>query len=333
MPDLNLSSEAVKEEIRSIMAYWLEKGVDGFRLDAVTSYYEGDMEANNKFLRFLTETARGLDPDCYLVGEAWTDRDTIAYLYSAGIDSLFDFPFAGRDGLIAKTLNGTYSASYYVKNMGQVEKTYADAFPDCVDAPFYTNHDMDRSAEYYPDDDGQLTKMAYAMSLFMTGNAFVYYGEEIGMNGSDRDENRRAPMYWSDDASDPDMCAGPPYMDDVRMKFPSLAEQMKDDESLYNWFKEVIRVRNEYPVIARGKTENAMFLSDDKTAAFFRRSETDDDLLIVMNLSGQTVEKNLKKAGKGFKLKETLTTNGESIKHKGSTLSLPAYSIAILTIK
>lgn len=330
MPDLNLSSEAVKEEIRGIMAYWLGKGVDGFRLDAVTSYYEGDMEANNGFLRFLTETAHGIDPDCCLVGEAWTDRDSIAYLYSAGIDSLFDFPFAGRDGLIAKTLNGTYSASYYVKNMVQTEKAYTNAAPGCADAPFYTNHDMDRSAEYYPDDNGQLTKMAYAMSLFMTGNAFVYYGEEIGMSGSGKDENRRAPMYWSDDASVTAMCAGPPYMDDVRMKFPSLAEQMKDDGSLYNWFKEVIRVRNEYPSIAKGVTENAMFLSDDRTAAFFRRSEAEDDLLIVINLSNQAAEKNLKKAGKRFRLLEALTTNGDSIEYKGNTLSLPAYSIAIL---
>ena len=333
MPDLNLSSDAVKEEIRGIMAYWLGKGVDGFRLDAVTSYFQDDQTANTEFLRFLTETAHSIDPDCYLVGEAWTDRDTIAGLYSSGIDSLFDFPFAGRDGLIAKTLNGTYSASYYVKNMVQAEKAYADAAPGCVDAPFYTNHDMDRSAEYYPDDSGPVTKMAYAMSLLMTGNSFVYYGEEIGMNGSGRDENRRAPMYWSNEASDPDICTGPPYTDEVRMKFPSLADQMKDEGSLYNWFKEVIRIRNEYPAIARGVTENALFLSDEKTAAFFRRSDTDDDLLIVMNLSSRTEEKNLKKAGKGFKLKEVLAANGESIKYKGSTLNLPAYSIVIFTVE
>ena len=333
MPDLNLDSDAVKEEIRSIMDFWLEKGVDGFRLDAVTSYFQDDPSANLEFLRFLTETARSIDPDCYLVGEAWTDQDSIASLYASGIDSLFDFPFAGRDGTIAKTLNGTYSAAYFVKNMAQAEKAYANAATDCVNAPFYTNHDMDRSTDYYPDDNGDKTKMAYAMNLFMTGNALVYYGEEIGMNGSGRDENRRAPMYWSDDAGDPDMCAGPPYMDEVRMKFPSLADQMKDNGSLYNWFKEVIRVRNEYPAIAMGETENAVFLSDDKTAAFFRRSDTYDDILIVMNLGAQTVEKDLKKTGKGFKLEESLTTNGESVGYKGSTLSLPACSIAILKAK
>ena len=57
MPDLNLSSEAVRAEIKDIMSFWLDKGVDGFRLDAVTSYFANDQGANIEFLRFLKETA------------------------------------------------------------------------------------------------------------------------------------------------------------------------------------------------------------------------------------------------------------------------------------
>ena len=333
MPDLNLSSEAVREEIRGIMSYWLGKGVDGFRLDAVMSYYEGDTAANEEFLSFLTGTARGIDPDCYLVGEAWTDRDTISALYGSGIDSLFEFPYAGRDGIIANTLNGLCPPSYYVSSMVQTETANAKSDPDFIEAPFYTNHDMDRSAEYYPDDSGAVTKMAYAMNLLMPGNAFVYYGEELGMCGTGRDENRRAPMYWSDDAADPDMCAGPPGMDEVWMKYPSLADQKGDDSSIYNWFKEVIRVRNEYPAIACGVTGEASFLCDDKTAAFFRKGGAGDDLLIVMNLSPQAVEKDLSKQIKGFRLAESLETSGESITYKGRILRMPAYSIAVFTAK
>ncbi len=340
MPDLNLSSDAVREEIRSILAFWLGKGVDGFRLDAVTSYYYNDTSANTEFLHFLTDTARGIDPDCYIVGEAWTDSDTIAALYTSGVDSLFDFPFAGQDGLIAKTIGGTYSASYYVKNMIQAERKYSGANPDFVDAPFYTNHDMDRSAGYYPGDNGPVTKMAYAMSLFMTGNSFVYYGEEIGMNGAGRDENKRAPMYWSDDAADPGMCAGPPDMDEIQKTFPSLADQLKDGPSLYSWFREVIRVRNEYSAVAAGVTENADPLSDASVAAFYRKSEEDCDLLIVMNLRAQPAEKDLSKirsklkskGGKGkLRLVETLTTGEEKITCRNDSLHLPAYSIAVFT--
>ena len=101
-------------------------------------------------------------------------------------------------------------------------------------------------------------------------------------------------MYWSDDPEDPDMCAGPPYMDEVQMKFPSLADQKKDGESLYSWFREVIRMRNAYPALAGGKTERAASVCDNDVAAFFRRSETDKDLLIVMNLRGQMAEKDLR---------------------------------------
>lgn len=331
MPELNLSSEAVRNEIRDTMAFWLGKGVDGFRLDAVMSYYEGDTGANTEFLRFLKETARSIDPDCYIVGEAWTDRDTIAALYTSGVDSLFDFPFASEGGLIAGTLNGNCRASDYVDGMVQAEEAYSKASSNYVDASFYTNHDMDRSAGYYPDDDGAVTGMAYAMDLFMTGSAYVYYGEEIGMCGAGRDENRRAPMYWSDDPSDPDMCAGPPDIDEIQMKYPPLADQLKDGRSIYAWFRDIIRVRNKYPAIARGVTEKADSLCDDKAAAFFRRSDKDDDLLIVMNLSGQTVKKDLSLLGRGFRLSEKLCTNDENITYRNRTLTMPAYSIAVFT--
>ena len=331
MPDLNLNSEAVRSEIHDIMAFWLGKGVDGFRLDAVTSYYMNDTYANTEFLRFLKDTACSIKPDCYIVGEAWTDRDTIASLYTSGVDSLFDFPFASEGGLIAKTLNSSCRASDYVEGMVHDEELYSKANPDYAGAPFYTNHDMDRSASYYPGDEGPVTKMAYAMNLFMTGNAFVYYGEEIGMDGTGRDENRRAPMYWSDDAEDPDMCACPPGMDEIQMKFPPLTDQLKDKESIYNWFKEVIRVRNAYPAIARGVTEKADFICDDNTAAFFRRSETEDDLLIVMNLCDQQAQKDLSLHGKDFRLAEKLCTSDESITYKKRTLTMPAYSIAVFT--
>ena len=333
MPDLNLSSEAVRSEIHDIMAFWLGKGVDGFRLDAVTAYYMGDTGANTEFLRFLKETAKSIDPDCYLVGEAWTDSDTIAALYTSGIDSLFNFPFANEEGLIAKTLKGERRASDYVDGMVQTEKAYLEANPSYVGAPFYTNHDMDRSAGYYPDDNGPVTKMACAMNLFMTGNAFVYYGEEIGMSGAGKDENKRAPMYWSNDPNDPDICDGPPDIDELQMKYPSLADQMNDDLSIYNWFKAVMRVRNSYPAISNGKTEKADYLCDDSVAAFFRRSDSGKDLLIVMNLSGQEVKKDASLSARGFKMTESLSTGEGAVSYDNGALTMPAYSIAVFSEK
>ena len=270
------------------------------------------------------------------VGEAWTDRDTIAGLYGSGIDSLFDFPFAGLDGFIVNIVNGSYKASDYVKGMLLAEEAYGNANPDFVDAPFYTNHDMARSAGYFGTDQGHVTKMAYAMSLFMTGNSFVYYGEEIGMKGAGKDENKRAPMYWSDDADDPDMCDGPPDMDDFPMKFPSAADQMQDGLSLWTWFREVIRVRNAFPAIARGRTEGEDTLCDDSVAAFWRRYGPDtgeEDVLVVMNLRAETAEKDLTgvSGSSALKLSAVLNTNEEKITFDSGVLTLPGYSIAVFT--
>ena len=330
MPDLNLGNEVVREEIKNIVQFWLDKGVDGFRLDAVTSYVTANPDANIEFLKYLTDTCKSIKPDCYLVGEAWTDRLSIANLYASGIDSLFDFPFSNAEGVIRSTLNGSYKASDFVEAMKLAEQAYGEVNPNYVDAPFYTNHDMGRSAGYYAQDDGPVTKMAYALSLFMPGNSFVYYGEEIGMKGAGKDENKRAPMYWTADASAPGMCTGPEGMDDVQMKFPPLDEQMSDDLSLWRWFTEVIRVRKAFPAIARGRTETAEGVCDESVAAFFRRSADDGDVLVVMNLRDQAATKDLSALG-NLQLAAVLNTSEESISYDNGSLNLPAYSIAVLT--
>ena len=331
MPDLNLGNDETRGEIRSIVLYWLDKGVDGFRLDAVTSYMTGNAEGNAEFLRFVTDTCKSIKPDCYLVGEAWTDRPSIAGLYTSGIDSLFNFPFADSGGIIRNVMNGSYAASDYVKAMQRADATYREANPGYVDAPFYTNHDTARNAGFFALDKGPVTKMAYGLSLLMPGNSFVYDGEEIGMKGSGKDENKRAPMYWSSDPHAEGMCAGPPDMEDVQMKFPALEEQLSDDLSLYRWFTEVIRVRRAFPSIARGTTEPVDAVSDGSVAAFIRHHDGDDDVLVVMNLREEAAAKDLSAVSSDLKLSAVLNTSEEGIAFEGGTLSLPPYSIAVLT--
>ena len=87
--------------------------------------------------------------------------------------------FLQQDGYIGKVLNGAanHGASTYGNALVDVEneiKKYTDSY---IDAPFYTNHDMGRSAGYYNGDNAEeKTKMAQAMNLLMPGNAFLYYG-------------------------------------------------------------------------------------------------------------------------------------------------------------
>jgi len=340
MPDLNLSSRAVREEIRQILSFWLEKGVDGFRLDAVTSYYTGRATDNLAFLSWLNAAAEAIDPDVYFVAEAWTDQNSYAALYGSGIDSFFDFAFAGQDGLIARTVRGEKKASVFAQALEEEEALYAMYRADAVNAPFYTNHDMARSCGYYAWDDGSRTKLAGALNLLMTGNAFVYYGEELGMKGSGKDENKRAPMYWDSDPGAEGMCAGPPDMDSVEMKFPSLADQQSDELSIYSYYRHAIALRQSLPVIARGRTQALDDLSGDRLCVM-RRSFADgaeysdgdiSSVLIAISTGEESRIVDLAAHGLGdAQLIDTLTVSEDAVTLEGGILTLPPFGIAVLT--
>ena len=220
-----------------------------------------------------------------------------------------------------------------------MQKKLAAYNADYIDAPFYTNHDMARSAGYYSGDYSEnMTKISGAMNLFMSGNAFLYYGEELGMKGSGKDENKRAPMYWSD-AGDgktaEGMCRGPEGMDTIKMKYGSLAEQKDDPDSVYNFYRAVIKLRNAYPEIARGQVTFLKDLSDENVCVL-KKTWNDRELVIAFNLSEQAETVDLSdvtlngREGAKMSLGGALTTTDEEIGFSGGTLSLPAYSVAIL---
>lgn len=325
MPDLNLDNEQVRNEIHDIVKFWLGHGVDGFRLDAVTSYYTEDYDKTISFLRWLNDTIKQEKSDAYLVGEAWTDQATYSSYYASHVDSFFDFAFAGSDGVIASTVKGSMSALDYVKAMAGEEKLYASVYPDYINAPFYTSHDMDRSAGYYAGDDGTRCKLALGMNLLMQGNAFVYYGEEIGMKGSGKDENKRAPMYWSKEKTD-ETCQGPSDMDEVEMKYDPYDVQRKDPSSIYSYVREAVRLRNCYPALTHGKTVVDTERSTEDTAVFTREYKG-DTVEVIINLSDKTAEIENEKG----KLAGTLNTDDEEVTLKDETLTIPADTIALCT--
>ena len=296
MPDLNLTTGEVRQELKKVIDFWLDRGVDGFRLDAVTSYYTDNPEAGIEFTRWITETAKKKNPSAYIVGEAWADQNTYAQYYRSGIDSLFDFAFAGRDGIISRTMNRRGDLRYFAEAMVQEEELYASLNPSYVNAPFYTNHDMDRGAEYYMEGQAARVKISEALNLLMTGNAFIYYGEELGMKGAGKDENRRAPMCWSDDPHAAGTCSGPDGMDEVRMEYGSLEKQAGDPDSIFNYIREAVRIRESLPAIARGRTVRIPELEEDCFCGFLRTYSADqgeDDVLVLINTGDTAVTRRL----------------------------------------
>ena len=334
MPDLNLTTGEVRQELKDVIDFWLDRGVDGFRLDAVTSYYTDNPEAGIEFTRWLTETAKERKPSAYIVGEAWADQNTYARFYRSGIDSLFDFAFAGRDGIISRIMNGTADLRYFAEAMVQEEELYASMNPLYVNAPFYTNHDMDRGAECFVGDDGTKAKIAEALNLLMTGNAFIYYGEELGMKGAGRDENRRAPMYWSDDPHAPGMCAGPAGLDGIRMEYGSLEKQISDPDSIFSYVREAVRIRESLPAVSRGRTVRVPELEEESFVGFLREYSVDqgaDSVLVLINTGDTAVTRRLPDSVARYTdLRAALYTGDRNARLNDREITIPAGGILFL---
>ena len=334
MPDLNLTTPEVRQELKDVIDFWLDRGVDGFRLDAVTSYFTDNREAGIEFTQWLTQTAKERNPSAYIVGEAWADQYTYAQFYKSGIDSLFDFAFAGRDGLISRVVNRTTGLRSFAEGMAQEEELYASMNPSYVNAPFYSNHDMDRGAEYYTENDGDKVKTAEALNLLMTGNAFIYYGEELGMRGAGRDENKRAPMYWSDDPNAPGMCKGPSGMDEIRMEYGSLEKQIGDPNSIFNYIREAVKIRESLPVIARGRTVRIPELEEDRFCGFLRTDSANrgaGDVLVLINTGDTAVTRRLPDSVADYRnMCAALYTGARNAQISNGEITIPAGGILFL---
>lgn len=230
MPDLNLDSPAVRQEMERVMRFWLARGVDGFRLDAVGYYYGGDTERNTAFLGWLMQTARRIRRDVFVVGEAWTDDGTIDRLYDSGVSSLFRFSMSGGGGFASGALGAEGRALAF---------RIAQRRSKGTDATFLSNHDMDRITAALPGEHGP-RRAAAAAYLFAPGIPFVYYGEELGMTGSGRDENKRLPMLWGERAY---TCRAPEWADQEQGLKMGALQQEREDGSMLRMYRRLIAMR------------------------------------------------------------------------------------------
>ena len=329
MPDINLGSEATRAEIKNIMQFWIEKGVAGFRLDAAKEFYSDAVTKNVEVLSWIQTTATELKPDCYLVAEVWENFNQIAAYYKSGITSLFNFAFANSDGKITKVLQGAGNASVvstYATALEKADTAYRTSNPDYIDAPFLSNHDVGRIAGFAGRDENKM-KMAAAMNLFMSGSAFIYYGEEIGMPGSGNDPSKRAPMYWNA-ARDNGTTDPPPECQlPESYELGSLEEQVNDDTSLYNYYRQVIAIRNHLPQIARGIPTAEAALNTGCVSAY-RKTWEEESCIVLMNISQENAEVDLS-AYADWNLAASLSANGETIALEDTTLKLPAWGVAV----
>lgn len=333
MPDINLESEIFREDFAEVTQFWFDLGVDGFRLDAVGEYYTGETTRSVEALTWFVDMVKSQKEDAYLVGEAWNVMDVYEQFYASGIDSMFNFDYSQQSGVIANAVKKTdaVDASVFGRKVEKIEERFSAFNPDYIDAPFYTNHDTGRSAGYYAGEFSPAqTKIAGAMNMFMTGASFIYYGEELGMKGAGIDENKRAPMQWSSNPDAEGMCDGPAAMEDITMKYGSLEEQQEDPLSIYNYYKQAIRLKNMYPEIARGSVDFIEEMSTEDICVFNKQWE-EENIWIIYNISQNenSVDVSSLSDSKVKICGSLLTQEGELVLEDGK-ITLSPYSIVLL---
>lgn len=335
MPDLNLDNSAVREEIADIMEFWLtEMDVDGFRLDACTSYYTGNVQKNVEFLSFVNSTAKSIKSDAYIVGEVWegTDAQIRAY-YESGIDSCFLFTASAGAGSIS-TIKSTLSSiqskpgEYFTNLLLDYQRIYDKG----SQAPFLCNHDTSRAANMLVGD--TQAKMGAGLLALMNGNTFVYYGDEIGMvcKNADSDPTKRIPMLWSDNPMAEGQVFMPPQpgvsIGADAYRYPSVEVQQEDEFSILAYYKKVMNMRHRHPEIARGTVE--ALPAPNASVAAFKKTYEGKSVIVLVNLSyDETYTVSLSDYG-NVKVKDVIDATVEKSSSSKKSVTMKPYSIAIL---
>ncbi len=284
MPDLNYRNPEVIAEAEKIAAFWLsEMGVDGFRLDAIKHMVENGPEQEgtretHAWMRSFEAAIERIKRGTFTVGEVFGGRaGSLAPYYPDQLDTYFEFGVA--EGILRSANTGA-PGPY----LTAVEEALT-RLPYQRWAPFLTNHDQERVMTVLGGDTGKARVAAIAL-LTSPGLPFIYYGEEIGMQGTKPDELIRTPMQWTGEPG-AGFTTGSPWQA-PQSDFPTVnvAVQDADPDSLLNVYRTLIRLHTTRPAL--GKGDFTALNATGGAAAFLRRSG-DDIVLVVINFSASSL--------------------------------------------
>lgn len=336
MPDFNFDEPKVREELIKIGQFWLEKGLDGFRLDAAKHIYgdfkstvhSQEIQAANK--AWWQEFRRGMDEvnsDAFLIGEVWDTTSVIGPYFDQALDSAFNFDLSERllsavreerDPDLAHTLGRVHA--FYAQSSGG----------KFVDAPFLTNHDQNRVMTQL---NGNVdhAKMAASLLLTLPGTPFVYYGEEIGMLGAKPDEYIREPMLWhADPAGGEGQTTWQTSRYNAEAGETSVEAQLADEQSLLNHYRKLISWRNSETALQNGAIAEYKLAAANNKLSSYLRVTADDRLLVVHNLSGEAQQAELAASEQYGSFDTLLYATDAAAELQAGQLTIPPYSSVVI---
>jgi alpha-glucosidase len=317
-PDLNFRNPEVIEALSDLMRYWLEKGVDGFRIDALWHLIKDEQFRDNPPNPDFKESM----PDCDKLKQIYSCDQPEVHEVIAKLRGVLD-EYDERVMIGEIYLPAAKVVAYYGDDCGganlptnfqmffipwitdkialAVDEYEAALAESCWPNWTFGNHDKPRLHSRVGDD--QLRNAAMLL-LTLRGTPTLYYGEEIGMSqvklskeemkdpqglnmpgkNLSRDP-QRTPMQWNSEKN-AGFSEGQPWLriDDNYKKVN--VELMKDDtQSLLVFYKQLIQLRQKEPALNVGNYKPMR--SDDKTICFIRQTEKRDNFLMALNLSGE----------------------------------------------
>jgi glycosidase len=182
LPKLNYSNPEVRKYILEIGKYWIERGIDGWRLDVPN-------EVPHNFWKDFRREIKSVNPDAYLVGEIWGDASP--WLEGDEFDAVMNYQL--RELLFRFVVREEITPSKFLR---EFENLYFRYPPQASRVLFnlLSSHDTERFLQAV---EGNKGKMEEAVFLLFTlpGTPVIYYGEEVGMLGGG-DPDCRRPMIW-----------------------------------------------------------------------------------------------------------------------------------------
>ena len=332
-PDLNYDNPEVRRALLDVVSFWLDLGIDGFRVDAVPYLIEREgtncenLPETHAVLKELRAHVEANYPNTLLLGEANQWPEDVVEYFGEGDEFHMNYHFPIMPRLFMALRQEDRRPIVEI-----LERT-PDIPANCQWGMFLRNHDeltlemvTDEERDYLYneyakdrrmrlnvgirrrlapllDNSRRRIELLHGLLLSLPGSPFLYYGDEIGMGDNiylgDRD-GVRTPMQWSADRN-----AGFSRADFERLYFPLISNpvygyqsvnveaQQRYDSSLLNWMRLMIHLRKEHHVFGRGRMD---FVKPENRKIFaFTREHEGETVLCVFNLSqvAQPVELDL----------------------------------------